>query len=241
MLVLQHPSERECAHLDAEALGDGLELVDLLDGLVELLLARALPPAGDELDLLLREARALGHAVLVLSGQQALAQRREDRQACPDLAVEMRVLDLDLLAAQHVVLGLLHDGADEAELVGVPPGLRDLVRVPHRRAPVQRLARVDEVVESADCLLHGCLSVWPVRVDHVDIVEAQTFQGGVHAFDDVLSREPPVVNRAIAECASEVKLRSYVSLAFPQLPRPGPQGYVPEDKQKRSIIKSICD
>lgn len=205
--VLEDPRERQHAHLDAQARGDGREAVDLGDDLVELGLARALPPAGDELDLLgAREARVLGHAVLVLARQQALAQRREDGEPRPHLAVEVRVLDLDALARKHVVLGLLGDGAHEPEAVGVAPGLGDLVGVPHRRAPVQRLARADEVVEGAHRLLHGCLSVCPVRVDDVYVVEAEALERGVHALEDVLPGQARVVHRVVAEGRAPVEL-----------------------------------
>src|SRR4051794_35480843 len=56
---------------------------------------------------------------------------------------------------QHKTVTHPHHRPDQTQLVSVPPRLRDLIGVPFGRAPVQRLARVDQVVEGTHCLLHG--------------------------------------------------------------------------------------
>src|SRR3569833_1532152 len=195
--VLEHPGQGQHAHLDAQLVGDGLQLVDALDDGVPLVLARALPVALDEVDLLLGEARVVGDAVLVLARQDALLHGREDGQAEADLAVQVGVLLLDARAVQHVVVGLLHDGADQAEPVGVPPRQRDLVRAPLGRAPVLGLARADQVVKGPHRLLHGRVPVRPVRVDEVHVRQLQPLQGCVHGLEDVLPRQAHEVDLVV--------------------------------------------
>lgn len=204
--VLKHPRQRKSAHLNFQLIRNGLQLVDLLDDAVPCVLAGAAPVPLDELDAGLGEARVVGDAVLVLAGQDALAHGREDGQAQPRLRVEVGEFALDLFAGQHVVGGLLHDGADEAELIGVAPGGGDLVGVPFGGAPVEGLALVDDVVEGADGLFDGGLTVRSVGVDEVYVVELKTLESGVDTLDNVLSGKALVVDGVVTKGTSPVDL-----------------------------------
>jgi hypothetical protein len=86
---------------------------------------------------------------------------------------------------QHKTVTHTHHRPDQTQLVSVPPRLRDLIGVPFGSAPVQRLARVDQVVEGTHCLLHGRVPVRAVGIDQVDMAELQSLEAHLHALDDV--------------------------------------------------------
>lgn len=206
IVVLEHPGQRQGSLLDAQPLGNGLQLVDAVDNLLPGLLVGALPVASDEGHLGLGEARVVRNAVLVLAGQDALVQRGEDGEAQAVLAVQELEVALDLCAVEHVVRRLLHQRSDQAQPVGHAPRLGDLNAGPLRGAPVKGLAGVDDVVEGADGLLHGRLAIGTVGVDEVDVLEVQALQGGVDTLDNVLSGEAQVVDGVLAKCTTPVDL-----------------------------------
>src|SRR5690606_2725433 len=76
-------------------LGDGRQAVRRVDPALELLGARVLQEALDELHLRLREARVGGDTVLVLARENALLHGGEDGGAEADFAVEVAVLALN--------------------------------------------------------------------------------------------------------------------------------------------------
>jgi hypothetical protein len=53
-----------------------------------------------------------------------------------------------------------------------------------------------------------------VRVDEVDVVEAEALEGAVDAFDNVLARETDVVDLVVAKCAAPVDLYVIVNDDF---------------------------
>lgn len=238
VLVLDDPPQRQRAHLDAESLGDGRQAVRRVDPALELLGARVLQEALDELHLRLREARVGGDTVLVLARKDALLHGGEDGGAEADLAEEVAVLAVDRRAVpasrpplalcdlflplftnrvwynlQHVVLRLLDDGANEPQPVRDPPRSHDFGGAPLRRAPVKGLVGLDEVVEGPHRLLHGGVAVGAVGVDDVDVVEAEALERVVHALDDVLPGEALVVDGVVAECGAPVELVAISSVS----------------------------
>lgn len=92
------------------------------------------------------------------------------------LGIQPAILGLDAFAHQQIVLWLLDDRADQAQFVGDTPGFSDLAGGPFRGAPVEGLALVDDVVEGANDLLRRCVTVRPVRVDYVDVRQAQPLE-----------------------------------------------------------------
>ena len=188
-----------------------LELDHLLDvGGPAVVAVMLLPHHVDKVVLALGEAAALGRAVggvVVLAAQQAELERAEGGQADAEAAVQALELALDLGARQEVVLRLLDDGGDQAELLGDAAGLGDLVRAPLRRAPVHGPALgLDDVVEGAHRLLHRREAVRPVRVDDVDVLEVHALERVPETLDDVLPRQAVVVDQDLAVRAAVVDL-----------------------------------
>src|SRR5690606_3044809 len=96
--VLDGPGQSQRALLSTKLLGNGLELIDLLDDAIPRVLAGGLPEASDKLNLSLGKSRIVGDAVLVLAREDTLLERGEDGQPEADLTVEVGEFALDLLA-----------------------------------------------------------------------------------------------------------------------------------------------
>lgn len=62
------------------------------------------------------------------------------------------------------------------------------------------------MVEGADCLLDGCVAVGTMRVDQVDVFKAQSLEGLVCTFDDMLAGKTNVVDWIAAVSCSPVDL-----------------------------------
>lgn len=199
--VEEGPREREVGHARTDALGDLGERLDLGDLGLALLRLELLDGVGEE-GRVGRKARALGHAVVVLAREDTRVEGRPDGRAVATLE-HVLVLDLEALAVQHRVVGLLAHGADHVEAGSNLLGLGDLGGGPLRSAPVVRLVVVDEPVERAHNLLHGGGDVWAVRKDHVDVVELQALETVLRALDDVLAAEAARVLRLLAPRAEE--------------------------------------
>lgn len=106
------------------------------------------------------EAGPLGEAraadVVVLPREQAARERRPDGGAIGEGLVQRRVLDLEAVAVEGVVLGLLGDGGNEVVLLREQRGFGYLLRGPLRRAPVVGQVQVaDALGEAFDDFEHG--------------------------------------------------------------------------------------
>lgn len=183
------PGEGELRGVAAELLGDLGELLDLLDLGLALVRLQALDRVLEEL-LVGREPRALGYAVVVLAGEQAAGEGAPDGGAVVELVEQRLELDLEALAVEGVVLGLLGDGGDQVVLLGEPGGLGDLLGAPLAGAPVVRQVEVaDGLCEALDDLQEGCADIGAVGEDDVDVWGLQALQAGLETLDDVLSRQ----------------------------------------------------
>src|SRR5262249_3481962 len=69
-------------------------------------------------------------------------------------------------------------------------GLADLLTVPVGDADVARLARVDDLGERGDRLLHRDVAVEGVRLVEVDVAELQALERRVDLMQDLAAREP---------------------------------------------------
>src|SRR5215213_8313246 len=65
----------------------------------------------------------------------------------------------------------------------------DLCRRPFRGAPVNGFSPFDDVVHRPDGLFDGCGPIWTMTVDQVNILELQSFEGAIDAFDEPLAVE----------------------------------------------------
>lgn len=90
---------------------------------------------------------------------------------------------------------MLDNRTMKTKAVGDPDGLRDLRGGPLRGAPVVSVAVVDNPGEGADRLLERGRDIVAVGEDDVDVVELETREGGLGAFDNVLLREQKSVRR----------------------------------------------
>lgn len=94
------------------------------------------------------------------------------------------------------ILWLLHDGPDESQAVGNANGLLDLRGGPLTRAPVEAETFLDDMVKSADDLLHRSSHIRPMSQYDVHVIELEAFERSVQAFDDVLQWERSRQDRA---------------------------------------------
>lgn len=82
---------------------------------------------------------------------------------------------------------LLHERADQIQLLGISPSSSDLICIPFGSSPVKRLASINQMVESSNSLLNWRIAVWSVGINQIDIIETKTFESCIRAFDDMLS------------------------------------------------------
>lgn len=187
--VARRPGEGELRRVAAQLLGDLGELLDLLDLGLALVRLQALDRVLEEV-LVGGEARALGDAVVVLARQQAAGEGAPDGGAVVELVEQGLELDLEALAVEGVVLGLLGDGGDQVVLLGEPGGLGDLLGAPLAGAPVVGQVEVaDGLCESLDDLEERGADVGAVGEDNIDVWGLEALQAGLEALDDVLSRQ----------------------------------------------------
>lgn len=183
------PGEGQLRRVAAQLLGDLGELLDLLDLGLALVRLQALDRVLEEL-LVGGEPRALGDAVVVLAGEQAAGEGAPDGGAVVELVEQGLELDLEALAVEGVVLGLLGDGGDQVVLLGEPGGLGDLLGAPLAGAPVVCQVEVtDGLCEALDNLQEWCADIGAVGEDDIDVWGLQALQAGLEALDDVLSRQ----------------------------------------------------
>jgi hypothetical protein len=93
------------------------------------------------------------------------------------------------LPVQEGVLGLRGDDLHESLLARELDGAADLLAVPVRDADVARLARIDDLGEGAERLLHRDVVVVAVCLVQVDLLELQPRERGVDLLQDLLPRE----------------------------------------------------
>ena len=154
--ILRAPGQGQLRGVAAEPLRHRGQLAHLLNLGLALGLLQALGRVGEELGVV-GEAAALGHAVVVLARQQARRERAPDGGAVRELLVQRRVLDLEAVPVEAVVLRLLHDGRDQVAGLGDLGRFRDLRCRPLGRAPVVGQVEVaDDLGEGFDDFLHRC-------------------------------------------------------------------------------------
>jgi hypothetical protein len=152
-------------------------------------LAGSVRPLAQEGHVLQRAAAARRHAVRYLPVSRPAGQRAPGRQAQADVVVQPRVLLLDALAVEQVVLRLLHHRLVQVVALGDLPGGADVGRAPLAGAPVQRLALRDDVAHRPHRLLDRRVRVGAVAVDEVDVLQAEALQRAVDGLHQVLAVE----------------------------------------------------
>lgn len=95
------------------------------------------------------------------------------------VVVENRLV-LIFLADHLVATNQIREGALQAV---------DLLGGPLRRAPVERVALIDDPVEPSDDLVHGRVRVRSASEDDVHVIEIQSFQTTSHTLDNPLARQ----------------------------------------------------
>jgi hypothetical protein len=132
-------------------------------------------------------------------------------EAEADLVVERRVLPLDAVAPEQVVLRLLHQRRMQVVVGGEAVGGEDALGGPLRGAPVVGVAAVDDVVHRPDRLLDGRVGVGAVAEDQVDDVVLQPLHGALDGFEQVLAvqrvaRVDGVVEAPVELAGDDVRL-----------------------------------
>lgn len=103
-------------------------------------------------------------------------------------------------------MGGTYDRADETQPIGNPPRLGNLLRVPLTSSPIERPSLLNHPVERADRLLNRRLAIRAMRINDVDIVQAESLQTALGSFNDVFSAEPGVVDVVVAKGGAPVDL-----------------------------------
>lgn len=202
--VLEAPGQGELRCVSTQALRNGSELLDLFDLGLSFLGLQLLDGLAEEL-LVGGQAGALGDAVVVLSGQETRCQGRPDGGAVAELLVEGSVLDLEALAVEGVVLGLLDNRGDEVVSLGDLSGLGDLGSAPLGCSPVVGKVEVsDDLGETLNDLLERGGVVGSVGEDDVDIGLLETLQRALEALDDVLAAQASGVGLLAASAEEDL-------------------------------------
>jgi hypothetical protein len=133
--VLGRPRQRQLSRRRIEPLGNLGQLLDLFDLGLALVALELLDRVLEEV-LVGREAAVVGDPVVVLARQETRCQGRPDGGAVLELLVQRRVLLLEALAVEGIVLRLLDNGRNQVVLLGNVVGLLDLCGRPLTCAPV---------------------------------------------------------------------------------------------------------
>lgn len=104
------------------------------------------------------------------------------------------VVLFESVTLDHVVLGLLNDWLVPPILLTDTDGSHDTGRWPLRSAPVEGETLLDNVMHRCAGLLELSLIVRPMRKHNINIVQLESLQRVLNAFDDVLTRHESVVN-----------------------------------------------
>jgi hypothetical protein len=88
-------------------------------------------------------------------------------------------------------------------------GFHDLGSAPFAGAPVQYLALLQEYVHAPNDLLHRRIAVGAMTEEQVEIIYAQSAQGGVASFCKVLTAEPFLVGFVVFAVQAEERLAGY--------------------------------
>lgn len=73
-------------------------------------------------------------------------------------------------------------------------------------SPVECFAGVDEVVECPDGFFHGTSAVRSVSIDEINIVQLETFESEMSAFDDTFAGKTEVIGKFLAIGLTPVNL-----------------------------------
>ena len=98
------------------------------------------------------------------------------------------------IPGEHVVLWLLELRRLQPIGLGDPDGLGYLLGTPLRGAPGGRLPTAHHIRHGAHHSLGGRQGVESVTEHQVDVVQLQALQGRLHPLQDVLARQPGLVN-----------------------------------------------
>lgn len=94
---------------------------------------------------------------------------------------------------EQVVFRLFHAGRSQAVATGKVCGSHDICGGPFRSAPIEGFAFPDDLVKGKHRFFDWRFGVRAMGKDQVNILQIQTFERIVGAFDDVFVRKPTVV------------------------------------------------
>ena len=189
VLVLDTPRQAELRDIATKLLRNLSKLPHLGNLRLALLGLQLLDGALEEA-LVVRKTRVLWDAVVVFASEQARSKWGPDRGAVLELIEQRRVLNLEALAVEGVVLRLLGNGRNEVVLLGDLGRLHNLDGGPLGRAPVVGEVEVANALgEALDDLLHRGADVGPVGEHDVDVRLLQTSEGALETLNNVLAGE----------------------------------------------------
>ena len=192
---LQGPGNSQLNLRAAELLGDLSDTVQLGNSLGLLLFSTHVGVEEEALVLrVLGEPGVLRDAFVVLTGQDARAERGPDGGSQSVVVEEVSVVALDFVSDEHVVLTLLSDGPWAANGVTEVDGLHELDGWPGAGGPVEGLTAGDDSLDGLDGLDSWSALVVSVAEDDVYIVELEVLQGSVETLDEPLPGTTHVVD-----------------------------------------------
>ena len=169
----EDPGESQLAGLDAFAVGDGADAID-----EQLVLAGGVSGeawVAGSAEVLVVELGGVGER----AGEEAAAEGAVGDEADAELANGGEYLGFNV-ALPEGVLGL--ESGDGVDFVGAADGGRG----GFGEAEVLHLSRVDELRHGSDGVFDGSVGIDAVLVVEVDVIDAETLQGGVAGLLDVL-------------------------------------------------------
>lgn len=187
--VLDAPRQTKLADVATQLLRDLSELANLGDLCLALVTLQRLDGTLEEA-LVVAEARVLWDAVVILASEKTRGEWRPDGRAILELLIERRVLNLEALTVERVVLRLLSDWRDQVVLLSNLRRLHDLYGTPFRSAPVVCQVEVpDDLCEALNDLFHWCANIWAMSKHNIDVWLLHARQRALQPLDDVLSGE----------------------------------------------------
>ena len=124
---------------------------------------------------------------MIFTRKQTRSQRTPNGGAVVVIFVKAGVFPFHAFAFEHVVLRLFDDRLVQVVAFRNFNGLRDLRRRPFGCAPVQGFAPFNDVVHSPDGFFNGRGCIGAVTVDQVHVIELQTFERAIDAFNETLT------------------------------------------------------
>lgn len=197
--VSQSPSKGQLSLAASKFLGDSTKTLESLVGFF-LLFGREVSFEDALQQWVFRvESGSFRDGFVILAGQDTTSQWGPDSSTHLVVSEEEGIFLFESFSDHHGVLRLFNNGSDEAKSVTAGIGFSNSISRPFRSTPVEGLSVVDEIVEGSAGFFDGSGIIGSVAEDNIDVVQLESLEGVVAAFNDVLAGKTHVVNTSTTE------------------------------------------